>query len=408
MSEGSFVILTPKSQDKNLDKLLAFLSENEIDSVGQDSTELYRVISAEVELEISPKKMVSFLQGLLEEHDWYRLYENSEYGTETFWYVDQKRAWRTQTEQDEPNDRTLHAYTTWHRGLDGITYGVLEPRELSVLEEKYGLFDAAGNPVVDPVSFRSLINTGTPLFGKNITVPHAGKYWDWYIPDYQSLAKGIAAQCFTDDRTIHYRRSYIVEGDIGYVWSWSSGQREVYLVFIHYGESSYCQRIVSSSGDLTADEAILAAYYNNDLPEIEIPTVIAPPTDEYLHEPLQSIDISPFDAQSRVNIFTGRVISPHVGRLVRCDGKYYLYAGCFENAPCIEIQDPELDEQLKREVPEVYVQLDAGLNLKPKLLMKSRHEIAKLLAAKFFEYSEEDEVQVIAAFSYEVAHTTIV
>nr|WP_298168210.1 hypothetical protein [uncultured Pseudomonas sp.] len=219
MSEGSFVILTPKSQDKNLDKLLTFLSENEIDDVEQDSTELYRVISAEAELEISPKKVVSFLQGLLEENDWYRLYENNEYGTETFWYVDQKRAWRAQTEQDEPNQRTLHAYTTWHRGLEGITYGVLEPRELSMLEEKYGLFDAAGNPIAAPVSFRSLINSDTPLFGKKFTVPHAGKYWDWYIPDYQSLAKGIAAQCLPDDHIIHYRRSYIVDGDIGYVWS---------------------------------------------------------------------------------------------------------------------------------------------------------------------------------------------
>lgn len=408
MSEGSFVIITPKSQDKNLDKLLAFLNENEIKGIEQISTELYRIISAETEFELSPKKVVSFLQNLLEENGWYRLYENNEYGTETFWYVDQNRAWRTQTEQDEPNHHTLRAYTNWHQGLEGINYGVLEPSELRVLEEKYGLFDAAGNPVTDPVSFRSLITSSATLFGKNLTVPHAGKYWDWYVPDYQSLAKGIALQCLADDHTVQYRRSYIVEGDIGYVWSWSSGQREVFLIFLHFGESSYCQRIVSSYSDLTADEAILAAYYDNDLPEAEKPTVIAPPTDEYLHAALESIDISPFDAQSWVDIFDGRVISPYIGRLVRCDEKYYLYDRWQESDTRIEIQDPELDEQLKREVPEIYAQLGAGLYLKPKLLMKNRHEIAKLLAAKFIEYSDEDKELVIAELACKVAYTTIV
>lgn len=408
MSEGSFVIIIPKSQDKKLDKLLAFLNENGIEGIEQSSTGRYRIISAKTDFELSPKKVVSFLQNLLEENDWYRLYENNEYGTETFWYVDQKRAWRTQTEQDEPNHHTLSAYTNWHQGLEGITYGVLEPSQLRVLEEKYGLFDSAGNPVTDPVSFRSLINSGTTLFGKNLTVPHAGKYWDWYIPDYESLAKGIALHCLADDQTIHYRRSYMVEGDIGYVWSWSSGQREVFLIFVHFGEFSYCQRIVSSDSDLTSDEAILAAYYDNDLPEAGKPTVVAPPTDEYQHTPLDTIDISPFDAPSWVNIFDGRVISPHTSRLVRCDEKYYLYDRWQESDTRIEIQDRELDEQLKREMPEIYAQLGAGLYLKPKILMKNRHEIAKLLAAKFLDYSDEDEELVIAELAYKAVYATTV
>ncbi|MEW8507169.1 MAG: hypothetical protein AB2598_10725 [Candidatus Thiodiazotropha sp.] len=404
MPEGSFIVLAPKTQEHNVDKIMSFLKDNgayrlNSKSIGRE----YIEISSDSALEFSSNKFVEFCQSILDDDGWFRIYENDEYGTEGFWYIDLNSKWRICSDQDEPNASTLRAYRKWHVGLDGITYGVVDEKELQLLEEKYGLFDSSGNTISDPFPpLKTQVGVNPSFIGKNILVPHAGKYWDWYIPDHECLAAKISANvnCGPDDLKIEYRRSYIIEGDVGFVWSWMSNGTEILLFFMFYGESSCCQRVLKNYENVSIDEAILIAYYDTEFEEgFDQPEewVTSPGTDDFLHQPIQNINDSPFDVGDWVNVFDGRIMSPYSAALVQKDERYYLarYIGDDDVGSYIEILDPEMDEKLNEYVPSLYSSIGQGLYIKPKLRMKSRTEISEIIGAKFIEYDDEDNEIVI-------------
>ena len=133
-----------------------------------------------------------------------------------------------------------------------------------MLEEKYGLFDGDGKSISAPLqSLQKQVGDSSDFVGKGIQVPHAGKYWEWYIPDHECLAVKLALTCAfpPDDRKIQFRRTLIIDGAIGFVWSWQSSGIETLVTFFLMGESAYKVSFTRNFRGLDLDDIILATYF---------------------------------------------------------------------------------------------------------------------------------------------------
>ncbi|MCG8587801.1 MAG: hypothetical protein MJE66_00770 [Proteobacteria bacterium] len=403
MAEGFFAVLTTASQRDHIDRFSSFLSRHvasEIQSrqIGGEVLEL----RSESTLDFPADEFVELCQSLLQGDEWVRVFACDEYGTEEFWFISADSKWRIATEQDFPNARTLKAYRLWHRGLGSVSYGAIDEGELASLEEKYGIFDAAGRPLDEPSPpLREQVGTSVDFIGRGVAVPHAGKFWDWYIPDHECLAVEIAktSDFPPEHGKIRFERTFLVDGDVGYAWSWIFGETEIFLLFLYSGEDGYYQRLVNNTMQISLDEAILLAYYAvESSEEIEIPEgwITSPASDEYLHNSLENIDCGPFDAPGYVHVFDGRVMSPHYAVIERRGGRLYLTEshGAEPDEPRLAL-DAALDSKIREELPQIHASLDGGVGVEAKLRMKSRDEVSEVLAARFVEFDERDQRRLI-------------
>lgn len=394
MAEGFFYILTNETQKPHLDKTREFLKEHGASVEEKSLADGVVQLSTESTVEFPIKDIVTVWREALDSDDWYRMYDWNEYGDECFLYVDKDDAWRICTSQEEPNyAKTIEAYRRWHTGLGDLRFGGIEEPELKLLEYKYGLFDSEGQPMAPPSpSLRQQMGTEGQFLGKGIKVPHAAPHWDWYILDHQCLAVGIARGCEQppEDGQLSYSRSYMIEGNPGYVWTWRHNGNDMYLLFIYFGESSFARYLLRNLGNATIDELILGAYFDEEVGETfeEPDSWIVSEGDEentYLQEPLQAIDGGPFDPGSGANLFDGRVISGYSDFLVRRKGKYFLAQGKGAKDDRLEILDPELDAILRQHASEIYDALDKGVWCRTKVRMKDETAIAALVGIQFSE-----------------------
>ena len=397
MPEGKSYFIYPKQQEKHFQKIDAFFKENGVCfSESRELTDELIELSFGGLVSISPEKAFNFLRKVSRPEDWYRLFEIDEYGTEILWYIDSQSSWRVASSQEEPNLTTLRVYRYWHKGMDSISYGALTAEDLYELEKLYGAVDTTKPfDIFKKDSFEEQVGGKLDFLGKGVLVPYAPESWDWYILDHECLAMETARHCDFPpvDGCIRFRRTFMIDGDAGYLWSWRAEEAEIFLVFNFFGQHSCNKKMIKNTDGLSIDELILLAYFYRDFEEgfekLDAWFLVSDPEkDRFYPESLESIDESPFAMRSYFNCFGDRVISTNRGLLIRSiPGEYYLaeFQGAEREESYILINDPSLDGRIRHYMPHLYEALAKGLYCEIKIRMKSRHEISELLGCRFVE-----------------------
>ena len=407
MSENKSYIIYPSHQSIHSNVITEFFNGNGVVFSSQLLIKdgLIEMSSNDL-INFSTQKIFKYLGSLCNYGDWYRLLEMDEYGSEIFWYIDSQTSWKIILSQDELNLNSLRAYRYWHKNLGSINYGVLSEEDLCELEELYGEVDITKPfQVVEAESLNSMVSGNLDFLGKGYLVPYAPELWDWYILDHECLALETARCCEFPpvDGVIKYRRTFIINGDAGYVWSWSSGDVEIFLIFNFYGQYSCNKRLIKNTDGLTLDELIIVAYFYKDyeygferLDEWVISS--DPEKDQFYSESLECVYNSLFEVRTGFNYFDGRVITANRGVLIRSvQGDYYLaeFQGAERDENYILINDASINDRVREYVPHLYESLGRGVCCEIKLRIKHRLEISGLLGCRFFGEAERGKEKII-------------
>ncbi|MDN3638622.1 hypothetical protein QWY82_07375 [Simiduia curdlanivorans] len=278
-------------------------------------------------------------------------------------------------------------YDWWHKDLGDIKIGCewesskeeLTPEAIDKLRKEVSHYDSNGNVIDDPTKLLADLNGD--FSGKEIAAPYPSKIWNWYIPAFESCAREMINRSgFVPNNGIAYRRSYRLNGYLGYVWSFAQGNVEHLLVLRLRSRALGTNSgfFVEIQPGMSLDEAIVAAALVDGIympPEwIRYPKIV---TIEDLDEVDEGLNMS------YPEYFNGRIVSWKGNLKQSKEGYVFVDEKNSEH----QILDKSLKNKIASASEKFKIALSDKVSVRVLIQTNSEYELLEVLAAEI--YSEK-------------------
>ena len=221
------------------------------------------------------KKLTTLLKSLVTDIPdlFIRARQYDDYGTEIYWLNDSGKIKRYLHEVDSESGDIVKAYNHWHSNLGSIWDGHFDEDDIQRIGQRFGFYDENGKAIKGEIENLAKIVTSTEsFFNKNIKAPYASHKFDNYIAIMQSFAAIMVSKSdfVPTDKLINFERTFMVtdafgSNVIGLVWSWKLEQHQTFLIITWHGDLASRAKIVVNHENLTIDEIIYIAVFDEFL-----------------------------------------------------------------------------------------------------------------------------------------------
>ncbi len=247
------------------------------------------------------------------------------------------------------------------------------------------------------VNFRAVVKPDAAFVGQGLQVPEADPRWDWLLPDLDGLVRHhlVDTGIVKNDAELTYRRSYLIEDNLGFVWSWGGDGHDSYLVMNYSGENGYCARLIHNTHALTLDDLILAVVFDSEfasfLQQFEMESWVIEGVDaSFDPDSLAFMGDRFFDGSDRYTLFEGRITTLSYNSLYWRDGMWVVCDTWDGNCQALP---KDFNDRLEK-----HIRGDQGLVCIVKVSLNASGEIESVIAAEVFRWNEDDSLESLVSW----------